>query len=135
MKNIPLLALFMITSCTVVQKKDPVKLDRVYFDKNTKDGLVVNSNIIIKYRSCYTSRSGKDYDHFKPLKAQFFEKYNVPLKGLAEANIKSFVVKDSSIWVPNERCAHITASPMTSKKLEIKEPQTFKVDDEREHVH
>lgn len=135
MTLIHLLALFVITSCTVVQKKEPVKLDRVYFDKTTKEGLVVNSKIIVKYRSCYTSRSGKEYDHFKPLKAKFLQKYNVPLKGLAEVNIKSFVVKDSSIWVPNERCAHITAFPMTDKKIEIKETQTFKVDDEREHVH
>lgn len=135
MKSAFFIALLFI-SCTRI-KKTPMKRYELlmFIEKYKKDEVAVNRNLVIKYRSCYTSRVEGSYDHLAPLKKAFYEKFGTKIIGLANVEIETFRVLDSSIFVPNETCNHFKANPITFQKMQKSSIKEFQVDDEREHVH
>lgn len=133
MRILSLLILF--ASCTIVRLNPPIKRDLVFFDDtSSKDQYYINKKITVKYRSCVKGKPDKSY-FSKPLQTKFEDKYKEALIGISEAEIKVLEVKDSSIFVRNETCVHLTGSPITKSKIDEKVEGEFALDDERMHVH
>lgn len=130
------LFLLFLSSCTTVRKAPLDRYSLLVFEPGieVKD-MHVSSNLHIKYRSCFTRWAGEGFDYLTPLKKQFEEKFQEKLIGFANLEVETIKVGDSSIFTPNEMCKHLVANPVTKNPLNVREKESFIVDDQRGHVH
>lgn len=125
----------LLISCTFIRPGETIKREIVMFDdSDIKKEYFVNKQIQIKYRSCLTGKPDKNY-FVKPLKEKFEKKFKVSLIGISDSEMKTFVVKDTSFFVPDETCNHLVGFPITKIKMNSKPSEEFVLDDDRMHIH
>lgn len=130
-----LLILAILCSCTTMREKGVHKKDLVIWDlERTYKTTFTNSDLNILYKTCFPAKDRK-YDFWASLRDQFKVKFDTDLIGLSDIESRSYSIKDSSPFVPNEVCLHITGNPVTEKKMKDGVAGNFEFRDEKHHIH
>lgn len=93
----------------------------------------INKSLKLLYKTCFDSKD-KKYDFWEPLRVKFKERFKIELIGLSDAESRSFYIQDSSPFVANEVCLHITGNPVTVKTMTT-ELTELEIHDPNHHVH
>ena len=126
---------FILASCTNVKDKGVHRKDLVIWDlERTYKNKLTHKDIQLFYKTCFPAKDRK-YDFWEPLRGQFREKFLVELIGLSDAESHSYYVQDSSLFVPNEVCLHISGNPVTEKVLRTDVKGRIEFTDKNHHVH
>lgn len=112
-----------------VHRKDLIIWDLEKTYKTTS----INDSLKLLYKTCFPSKDRK-YDFWESLRVKFKEKFGIELIGLSEAESRSFYIQDTSPFVPNEVCLHITGNPVTVKPFET-EIKDLEIHDPNHHIH
>lgn len=129
-----LLILFLVSSCTTKRERGVHRKDLVIWDlERTYKTKITNDSLKLLYKTCFDSKDRK-YDFWEPLRVKFKEQFGIELIGLSQAESRSFYIQDSSLFVANEVCLHITGNPVTVKPFTT--PMTeLEIHDPNHHIH
>ena len=132
--KLSILLILLLCACTTKTEKGVYRKDLIIWDlERTYKKTHINDSLKILYKTCFDSKNRK-YDFWESLRSEFKKKFDIELIGLSTAESRSFYIKDSSVFVANEVCLHITGNPVTVQvlKTELKEVEFH---DPKHHVH
>jgi len=126
--------LFLLSSCTFMKEKGVHRKDLIIWDmETTYKTKSINDDLKLLYKTCFDAKD-KKYDFWEELRLGFKKKFGLELIGLSEAESRSFYIQDSSPFVANEVCLHITGNPVTVKPFTT--PLTeLEIHDPHGHIH